>query len=41
MLEVRNPNGSWPRKITLKLYLYPHISDTKEWSFEVLDTIGK
>ena len=41
MLEVRNPYGNWPRKITLKLCVYPHTNNIKEWSFDVLDTVGK
>ena len=41
MLEVRNRDGSWPRKITLKLCVYPHTNNIKMWSFDVLDAIGK
>ena len=41
MLEIRNPNGSWPKKIELKLYKYPNTNDIRQWSFDVLDTVGK
>ena len=41
MLEVRNPHGSWPKKIELKLYIYPNTDDFKLLSFDVFDTVGK
>ena len=41
MLEVRNYDGSWPRKITLELCIYPNTNDIKQWSFDVFDTVGK
>ena len=41
MLEVRNPNYKWPKKIELKLCVYPNINDIKLWSFDVFDTVGK
>ena len=41
MLEVRNPDGSWPKKINLELCVYPHTDDIKVWSFDVYDTVGK
>ena len=41
MLEVRNPDGSWPKKIKLNLCVYPNINDIKHWSFDVFDTVGK
>ena len=40
MVEVRNPDGTWPKKIELKLCIYPHIDDIKLWSFDVFDTVG-
>ena len=40
MFEVRNPDGSWPRKITIKLCIYPNTDDIKLWSFDVFDTVG-
>ena len=41
MLEVKNPDGSWPKKIELNLCVYPNINDIKQWSFDVSDTVGK
>ena len=41
MLEVKNPDGSWPKKIELKLCVYPNITDIKLLSFDVFDTVGK
>ena len=41
MLEVRNHDGSWQRKITLKLCIYPNTNDIKQWSFDMFDTVGK
>ena len=41
MLEIRNPDGSWPRKIELKLYKYSNTDDIKQWLFDISDTVGK
>ena len=41
MLEVRNLNGSWPRKIELILFVYPHTDNTKLWSFDMFNTVGR
>ena len=41
MLEVRNLDGSWPRKIELKLCVCPNTNNIKLWSFDVFDTVGK
>ena len=41
MLEVRNCDGSWPKKIELKVCIYPHTDDIKLSSFDVFDTVGK
>ena len=41
MLEVRNLDGSWPKKINLELCVYPHTDDIIVWSFDVYDTVGK
>ena len=40
LLEIRNTDGSWPRKTKLKLCVYPNIDDIKLWSFDVFDTVG-
>ena len=41
MLEVKNHDGSWPRKMELILFEYPHTHNTKLWSFDVFDTVGR
>ena len=41
MLEVRSLDGSWPRKIELILFVYPHTDNTKLWSFDMFDTVGR
>ena len=41
MLEVRDRDGSWPKKIELNLCIYPHTDDVKLYSFGVFDTVGK
>ena len=41
MLEVRNPDDKWPKKIELKLCVYPNTDDIKLWSFDIFDTVGK
>ena len=41
MLEVRNPDGSWPRKVELKLCVCPNTNDIKLWSFDAFDIVGK
>ena len=41
MLEVKNYDGSWPRKMELILFEYPHTDNTKLWSFDVFDTVGR
>ena len=41
MLEIRNPDGSWPKRFELKLCVYPNTNDIKQWSFDVFDTVGK
>ena len=41
MLEIKNPDDSWPKKIQLKLCVYPHIDNIKLCTFDVLDTVGR
>ena len=41
MLEIRNPDGSWPKRFELKLCVYSNTDDIKQWSFDVFDTVGK
>ena len=41
MLEIKNPDGGWPKNIELKLCVYPNINDIKLWSFDVTDNMSK
>ena len=40
MVEIKNPDGTWPMRLELKFCIYqsPH---TKAWTFDVSDTVGK
>ena len=40
MLEVRNPDGSWPKKVELKLCIHPNTNNIVLWSFDIFDTVG-
>ena len=41
MLEVKNPDGSWPKDFKSKLCVYPNIDDIRLWSFDVSDNMSK